>query len=264
MKNNSKNVRKSVLAGYWYPKEEKDLKNLIDSFLIDSMNDKRDLKALVVPHAGYKYSGSVAGEGFSRINKCYNKVFVLGSSHKKAFDGLSVPDYSYYETPLGKIALDDLCYQIKEENKIVKTINQAHLSEHSIEIQLPFIIRLFERNNCDSKIVPLLFGRVNTDISSKIIQNYLDDNSLLIVSADLSHFLTDDEARKIDNKTIESILSLNEINRENSTCNPYGINTLIKIANNLNWKPELIKYQNSSKITNDESRVVGYTSIAFY
>ncbi|MFW6024810.1 MAG: AmmeMemoRadiSam system protein B [Candidatus Woesearchaeota archaeon] len=259
------NIRKSTLAGYWYPSDKKSLKRKIKSFLDEDMvKSDRELKALIVPHAGYKYSGAVAGVGYSYLKKCYKKVFIFGTSHNKSYSGMSIPSFSHYRTPLGDVPLNEESKVMQNNHELIKSLNEAHISEHSIEIQLPFLTYIFNKFDCDFSIIPLLFGLVNPEISSKIINNYILNDSLIIVSADLSHFLSNSDATKKDKSTINSILNLKEVIKENSTCNPYGVNTVINIAKKNGWEPKLLEYKNSSDFTNDYSRVVGYASIGFF
>ena len=259
------NIRKSVLSGYWFPKNKSELDSSLEVFMKNNKNNfiNKKIKAMIVPHAGYKYCGDILGSAYNQLNFSYENVFIFGTAHRNSYEGVSIPDFSHYQIPFGNIKINSISNELLKE-KYFKSLNDAHISEHSIEIQLPFLKKIYDDNDFNLSITPLLFGRVNPNEIAECLVNYINENSLIIVSADLSHFLNDEKARNIDRETINKIISLKTINRENATCNPYGINTIIEVAKIKNWETDLLKYSNSSEVTNDYSRVVGYSSIIFY
>jgi len=261
-----KNVRKSVIAGSWYPGSEEELKTVVDGYL--SRAEKQDLgkiRALVSPHAGYTYSGQVAAFSYKQIQeRDYDKVIIMAPSHHYAFYGASIGDYTHYETPLGEVPVSPIADQMMKESSLVSSISKAHLQEHSLEIQLPFLQRSLDKFD----IVPIVIGKLSDDDIDRfadLIIKHLDDKTLIVASSDLSHYHPYDIAVQKDTTCINSIISLNLSEAKKcEMCGYYPILVTMQIAQKLGWKTRLLKYANSGDVTGDSSAVVGYTAIAFY
>jgi len=248
-------TRSPKFASQFYPEDPLELRNYIDNYLVSASIEKIDnLKALIVPHAGYIYSGPIAGYGYKSIKKNYKKIILLGLSHQVPFDGLGFTDYSYFSTPLGKVK----CFSPKNINLNIQ--NEAHEIEHSIEVQIPFLQITQDNFN----ILPILTGKIdNIDKYIEEVNEFIDENSLLIVSSDLSHYLPYDIAVDMDRNTIKKILSGKNIDHDEA-CGADGINILINIAKKNKWKSKLLDLRNSGDTASSKDQVVGYCSIAFF
>ncbi len=250
-------VRKPAVAGMFYPKDPLTLHNQVQDYLKDAENINLNgkLKALIVPHAGYPYSGIVAAQGYKFLEKMkVKKVILLGPSHHLGFYGasLAMEDFS---TPLGIVK----CADVKKiiDGKLILNNPQAHAAEHSLEVQLPFLqetLGAFE-------LYAFVLGAVEDEEFTKKIFPFIDKDTLIIASSDLSHYQNYDCAVLKDNATITHILHFEDA--ELDACGELPIRVLMKLAAKLGWKPQLIDYRNSGDTAGDKSRVVGYATIAF-
>ncbi len=253
-------VRASSIAGTWYPGTREALLSFLNSTLDTKQKKLYNLKAIIVPHAGYRFSGAVAARGFSFVPSTYKKVIVLGLSHHYLFNGLSVFNGTHYETPLGLVKLSDEIAELLNEPG-VSYQKEAHIKEHSIEIELPFLQYILG----DFELVPMLTSKTDPKQLADLLSKYTDGTTLIVVSTDLSHYHPYGEAIRIDNKTIRAILNLNitDFITHGEACNKLGVLGLLYLAKQKAWKPLLLQYENSGDTAGDKSRVVGYTAIAF-
>lgn len=253
-------IRKPYCAGTWYSDDPVELADELDDYLKDVKKENLNVKAVIVPHAGYMYSGRTAAHSFKQISDKTEKVFVLGTAHKYPLKGASVTDYDYYNSPLGKIKVSDSVKSILKEKTIV-SVEEADYGEHSIEIEIPFLQRVLG----NFEIIPIIVGRVDSGEFSEVLEKYYDDKSVIVASVDLSHFHTYEEAKKLDSFSIDCILNLNAggINQAEID-SPYAIMALIELAKRKKWKSKLLDYKNSGDIIKDKRSVVGYGSIIFY
>lgn len=238
------------MENQWYPTSKKELNNLLDSLLKQKVNIKpKNIHGLIVPHAGYEYSGKIAGKAFALIkNKKFTKAVVIGPSHYQAFYGIASLDT--ITTPLGN------------EEIIKNSIPKLNTFEHSITNQIPFLQKIGI-----NKILPVVVGEISDDnakVLSEQILKEIDNKTILITSTDLSHFLPYDEALKKDKNTIKIIESL-DTNRLDGldACGQNPLKLLIPLCKSKNYTPKLIEYKNSGDITGDKSSVVGYASFYF-
>jgi hypothetical protein len=260
-------LRHSTVSGSFYPDDSDILKQQIKGFLDNATVEKHQLsvKALIVPHAGYIYSGPVAAYAFKLIENClYKKVFLLGPSHHFSFDNLVSCAKGYWQTPLGKVEIlskDDFS-KLKNKKEIIESSN-IHQPEHSLEVQLPFLQTVLD----DFQIFPLLTGNIiNHKRLSDILLSIYNEETLFLISSDLSHYLPYDEAKMIDKVTIDAILA-NDIKRFNeygNACGKISIEILLNIAHKKQWKSKLLCAMNSGETSGDKNQVVGYASIVFY
>jgi AmmeMemoRadiSam system protein B len=255
-------IRHSVVSGYFYPGNPKELKDMINGFLkkVDIKKISGEVKGLVEPHAGYVYSGLTAAYGYkilSQFNKNKKwKIVLLGPSHHGYFPGAAMSTADYWLTPLGKVKV--------EKTKIdgLLDIPEAHLNEHSLEVQLPFLQCVLN----DFSIIPILIGEADPKELSEILKPILDDSTIIIVSSDLSHFHSYREAKKIDKVADDSIpkLEIKKVEEKVEACGKTGILTVMNIAKEMGWKGELLHSCNSGDVTNDKSQVVGYGCYGFF
>lgn len=229
----------------WYPQDKLELENMLEKFL--KYKPKKNIHGLMVPHAGYIFSGKIAGKAYSLLKQCpKNKAVVVGPSHFKAFAG--VASISKIKTPLGII-------------KISKNKFEKLEYEHSVLNQIPFLQKLGFK-----EVLPLVIGQLNED-NIKELSEFLNEKKqefIFIFSSDLSHFLEYNQAIKEDRHTISIIKNL-EIDkwREINACGVFSIMIMMHLCKINKWKPKLIEYKNSGDITGDKTSVVGYSSFYF-
>ncbi len=260
-----KNVRKPAVAGTWYPGTEQELSSMIEGYFDESVTTGlTDIKALIVPHAGYVYSGQVAAEGFAQLTDNYDTVFILGSNHNgdAPFFKFSVPNFTHYKTPLGEVPVSGIVLDLMAED-LFEYVPEAHKS-HIIEIELPFL----QKKLSDFDIIPLVTGYVNSQDLKKaadIIEPYVDEDTLIVVSSDLSHYHSYDDAVSMDTSCIKAIEAQNlaEVNKCEA-CGLAAMKILLELAARKGWKAKIIEYKNSGDTSGQKDRVVGYSSIAFY
>jgi len=271
-------IRQPAVAGTFYPESEKELNRMIDSFLekADKESDER-IQALIVPHAGYQYSGQVAAYGYKLlIGKAIDTVFLIGNSHQELFNGISVYEKGYYSTPLGEVKINEsLTKKLIDSNDKIFFKKDVHLKEHILEVQIPFLQKVLK----DFKIVPIIIGENSSeliDILVDSLKDLINENILIIVSSDLSHYPSYVNAKYSDNMVIKSILTghrnslLNTVSKiqeedipdlQTLACSQAAIETVLDLFENSNIK--LLKYANSGDVTNNDLRIVGYSSILF-
>lgn len=247
-----------MFSGMFYPSSRSELEKMVDSFLA-SAKKQCDAKAIIVPHAGYIYSGQVAAHGFKQLNKAKN-VFVLAANHTHvAYSGASVPSYTHYKTPLGAIKVSETARKLVDEGLF--SIDEAH-SSHVEEVEIPFIQRL----NIANEITPIMTCGLDKEESAELaemIDKYID-GSTIVVSMDFSHFHPYEEAVKLDRKSIDAILGfdINKVYR----CEVDGPELpaiLIHLAKKHGWSAKLVDYKNSGDTAGSRNSVVGYAAIAF-
>jgi AmmeMemoRadiSam system protein B/AmmeMemoRadiSam system protein A len=274
---------KPVFAGQFYPADKTELEQNLTALFTSAKPQKADnVAAIIVPHAGYVFSGKVSASGFNQINpdKFYENVFILASSHRAYFEGASIYSIGNCETPLGELKVNiELVNKLMDENKYFSYVPEAYVSEHSIEVQLPFIQY---RLKPGFQIVPIVIGTQFPDIClqlAKTLKPYFNENNLFVISSDFSHYPEYEDANKWDRATAEAILTndfeefLKTINDPSDdkvpnlatrACGWTSILTLLYITEqNQNIEYSLIDYENSGDSDyGDKERVVGYNSIA--
>lgn len=253
-------IRRPFCAGSWYSDDPVELAEELDGYLKNVKKENLNVKAIIVPHAGYMFSGQTAAHSFKQLTDKTEKVIILGTAHRYPLNGASVSEYDYYNSPLGKVKVSDDIKKLMKERNVV-SIDEADYEEHSIEIEIPFLQRVLG----NFEIIPIIVGKVDALEFSKVLEKYTDEKTVIVASVDLSHFHSYDTAKKLDNYSIECILNLNsEGIRTAEIDSPYAIEALIELAKRKKWKAKLLDYKNSGDIIRDKSRVVGYSAIAFY
>jgi len=263
-------IRKPAVAGQFYPSSAQGLKSQIQA-LIDKKADKTDVIACMLPHAGYMYSGGVAAQTLSRIN-IKDKIILLGPNHTGFGAPFSIMTEGMWQTPLGEIEIDsNLAKQILQGSKYLQDDNAAHIYEHSLEVELPFL----QYFKADFKIVPIIFLSDEIKALKEIgegIADVLKDSRgsvMILASSDMTHYEPQTVAKSKDKEAIEAILELNEdklmekIRQLNiSMCGYAPVIVMLKAAKMLGAKNgSLIKYQTSGDVTGDRDSVVGYAGI---
>jgi hypothetical protein len=258
-------IREAAVDGSFYPGDREELRNMVRQFLENSrLLEIHNLKGIVAPHAGYIYSGSVAGLSFKQLSNLDHeklwKVFIIAPSHYSFFSGASVGVFDAYQTPLGLVNVSKIASKMLLEDNFHFVLD-AHIEEHSIEVQLPFLQYCLPH----FEIIPIVTGEISFSYLGDVLLKYLDENSFILVSSDLSHYYSYENARKIDencNKAIETV-DLKKL-QKCEACGKTGIAALIYIAKNKNWKGKVLSYMTSGDTAGPKDQVVGYGSYIFY
>ena len=277
-------VRPATQAGRFYTGDAKELGEEVDSLLALHAKDRKyeHVAALIVPHAGYYFSGNVAAAAYQSIpdDVHYKRIFLLGPSHHEWLDGASVnTEFDYYNTPLGNVKVDvDTAKKLIETDSVFSYQPKAHDREHCLEVQLPFLQRRFDDV---PPIVPIIISTNDfrkLQRIAEILKPYLTEDNLFVVSSDFSHYPSYEDACQVDaltGKAVESgdverfIAQLEENSRSGmrnlatSACGELAIATLMLMMQDGGYEVKHLLYQNSGDIENhDHSRVVGYHAFA--
>ena len=269
---NADKIRKPAYAGSFYPETRSELMSMIEH-LTNRVKQSpvtpppnTSLKALIIPHAGYMYSGVTAAH-ISLVLKenQFKRVIVLAPDHRVGFTGGAISDVTAYETPLGRIPLNQDAATLRGNEYLFQAIPASDRLEHSVEVVLPFLQYFLKK----FQLIPIVLSR-GSDLAGRVsdaLDPLMDQNTLLVASSDLSHYLSYQEAVARDRETIKTILDLNAdklLTRENAACGRIPILVVINMARRHGWQPMLLHYSNSGDTAGDRSRVVGYAAIAFY
>lgn len=255
-------VRQSAVSGSFYPNDKYEVLRYFEHFSkdLEDINLNIKPKALIVPHAGYIYSGFTANLAYNLSKQSdFKRVIVIGPSHKIYLDNASIAMYDEYETPLNNIKIDLEYSKLLKENFDFLLFNQNAHSEHSTETQAPFIKSYFK----DSTIVEIVYGKLDYRKLSELIDFCMqDEDNLVVISTDLSHFYSLKDANSLDNICLEAILNkdMKKFYDGCEACGMTGIKALTDVAIKKNLKVEFLNYCTSFDRTKDESSVVGYCS----
>lgn len=268
---------KAYVAGAFYPADKTELNLMIDEFLKKTETpdkDYPDISAIIVPHAGYIYSAQTAAYAYRLLEgREYDTVVLLGPCHRSFFNGASVWNGGEWETPFGNIPVDmAMAEGIRSEDKSFQISKAAHLGEHSLEVQLPFLKKVMK----DFKIVPILLDDTRLEncrlLAGSIAKHSQGKKVLVVASTDMSHFYPDKVARQMDKNTLEvlkeknteSMLRILE-SKKGEFCGGAAVLTALEAASLFGADElEVLKYTNSADITGDKSRVVGYSASVIY
>ncbi|MFC1666646.1 AmmeMemoRadiSam system protein B [Candidatus Omnitrophota bacterium] len=266
-------IRKPVVAGQFYPQTEASLKKMLSN-LINTESEKQEVKGIIMPHAGYVYSGYVAGATISKV-AIKKTAIILGTDHTGAGKPFSIMTKGSWSTPLGEVKIDiEIAESILKESALLEEDTASHLYEHSIEVELPFLQYL--RN--DLKIVPIGISRGDIkeykQLGKEIAEGFkkIGRSALFMASTDFTHYETKGSAEEKDRLAIDAILDLDEeklfriVNENNvSMCGIAPTCTLISACRNLGaTKAGLVKYQTSGDISGDYTSVVGYAGLVIW
>jgi AmmeMemoRadiSam system protein B/AmmeMemoRadiSam system protein A len=266
----SKIIRPPVWAGKFYPANPLELKNVLDDFArlaettpLNIPREKR-LRAIILPHAGYIYSGLTAAH-VSRVftPKSFDKIIVMAPDHRVGFSNGAISQVAGYQTPLGLVRIHPDADTLRQQHDFFTSNRISDETEHAVEVVLPILQHFLG----EFELIPIVLGPCRTDPIAESILPVLNDRTLLVVSSDLSHYLPYEEAVARDRRTIEMILACDADNlsrQENAACGKMPILVLLHIARQLNWTPVFLHYANSGDTAGSRDRVVGYAAIAFY
>ncbi len=261
--------RKTAVAGQFYPANVGEIEEMIKHYnhILDENIDIKSLdvgntRAIIVPHAGYVYSGFTANIAFRILSLSKPKhIVVIGPSHRVYLDGVSVADFEDYETPFGDINIDrDLVARL--QNEFGLSFNPDAHHEHSTEVQMPFI-KYYMPN---ASVVELVYGDASPKLLNQIIEYLLEDpNCAVVISSDLSHYYDIGKANRLDNICLGAITKLDssELHQGCEACGKIGIEGMLMAAKDKHLKPQILDYRTSADASGDKAQVVGYTSAAF-
>ena len=253
-------VKEPSIAGTFYPENAVDLINQIEGFKKASRNlYKNTTRAVIVPHAGLVFSGRLAYEAINLIDKDVKNIFIIAPAHRVAFEGLATTSFDKWQTPLGDIEINKELVNELQEKYGVKVNDEAIEPEHSLEVEVPVIQFIHE----DIKIIPILIGaNVRPENVRDIIDEYYPNKeNAFVISSDLSHNLENNKAQQLDHITAQMIETGNIQNFQyEMACGAIGITGLIEFANKNAFSMIRVDMTNSSALTKDPTKVVGYGS----
>ncbi|MDP1646490.1 MAG: AmmeMemoRadiSam system protein B [Thiobacillus sp.] len=258
-------IRPAAVAGLFYPDSPIVLKQTLADLLANARAGapSRPPKALIVPHAGYIYSGAVAASAYSQLGALrgrIRRVVLLGPTHRVYVRGLALPEADRFATPLGEVQLDrEGMQQLSDLPQVIRSA-AAHQMEHSLEVQLPFLQQMLG----DFQLLPLAVGEATAAEVAEVLEKvWGGDETLIVISSDLSHFLPDAVARKVDGGTVDAILALDSHLSHEQACGATPVNGLLLAARRHGLRAIKLDVRNSSDTAGDPERVVGYAAFAF-
>lgn len=258
-------VRQPAVAGMFYPGESSELKSAVLGYLQHADVATESPKAMIVPHAGYVYSGPVAASAYrclEKISHQISRVVLLGPSHRVPLMGLAVSNADCFATPLGEIELDRESIDEILSLPQVRNLDEAHSMEHSLEVQLPFL-----QLTLDSfKLVPIVVGDASPDEVCEVLERLWGGaETLIVISSDLSHYHDYPAAQAMDRKTSQAIEALQpEQIQYDDACGRNPVNGLLKAAQQHGLKVRTVDLRNSGDTAGPRDEVVGYGAYLFY
>lgn len=275
-------IREPAVAKLFYPGSATELGATVDRLLAAAQDPHLGrVRALIVPHAGYEYSGPVAASAYRSLqSSAFERVIVMGPAHTALLNAASVSDATAYRTPLGDVPIAPLArtlaqeppFQLHAPARVERPewasagasgsagSATAETWEHSIEVELPFLQRTLR----NFSLVPVVFGDVDAERAAVALSHVWDETTLVVASSDLSHYHPYAEAKALDRTFIDAVLQLDIRRAANGeACGLTPVLTLLHLARAKQWRPVLLDLRNSGDTAGDKSRVVGYAAIAF-
>lgn len=260
-------VRLPAVAGLFYPKDVDGLHRTLRALLAAPSAPPASAhapKAIIVPHAGYAYSGPVAAAAYRKLESAADTVrhvVLIGPSHRVRMRGLAMPSCDFLATPCGEIPVDDAGRRRLREVGLAGVSDAPHAMEHSLEVQLPFLQEVLR----DFDVLPIAIGQVPGGLVARALEAVWGGlDTLIVVSSDLSHYHTHAEAIELDGLTTRTILARRSELSDEQACGAEGINGLLEMARSRGLKVELVDQRTSADTAGDASRVVGYGSYALF
>ncbi len=268
-------IREPAVAGMFYPADTENLKTEVDLFLSIADTEKKFKNAvgLISPHAGYMYSGKTAAFGFNAVSeKIIDSVIIISPSHHEYFAGVSIYNGDAYRTPLGVVEINkSISRKLSEEGKFIFEGIEGHRKEHAIEVQIPFLQRVFE----NFSIVPVVMGDQGDVFVNKLadkLAEVIDDKTLIVASSDMSHFYTKEKANHLDSIVEEHVKKFDYTglqedfnNRICEACGGGPIVAMMKAADKIGKnRSKILARSDSGDVSGDDKSVVGYLSAVVY
>ncbi len=258
-------IRSPAVAGSFYPADPGTLRSLVERLLAEAPPPAapRAPKALIVPHAGYVYSGPVAASAFRQLEgatAAIRRIVLLGPSHRVPLRGLGLPAADFFETPLGRVAVDEtLASEVAALPHVAETA-AAHAWEHSLEVELPFLQVLLG----EFTLLPLVVGDASPEeVAAALERAWGGEETRVVISSDLSHYLPYEAASRVDRETARAILDLAGPIPYDHACGAEPINGLLVVARRRRMRPTLLDLRNSGDTAGDRASVVGYAAFRF-
>lgn len=259
-------IRKAAVAGMFYPNDAALLRAEVQGYLALAGTPSGPApKAIIAPHAGYKYSGAIAAKVYARLKPAADiitRVILMGPCHRVAVKGLALSGADFFETPLGRVEIDKTAEAEITSMKQVGVFPPTHLAEHALEVHLPFLQELLG----DFKLVPIVVGETPPALVAEVLKKlWGGPETLIVISSDLSHFLDYDAAQAIDQRTCQAITALDPSKIEGGgACGRFPVGGLLQLAKSRGMTVETIDLKNSGDTAGSKDRVVGYGSWAFF
>jgi AmmeMemoRadiSam system protein B len=251
--------RQPAVAGSFYPANPQQLQQMLGEYLQAADINAKAPKAIIAPHAGYIYSGAIAASAYSRLKSVRHiikRVVIVAPSHRVAFQGLALSEAEHFITPLGSIPVDQQSAQALSQLPFVYYLEQAHAQEHSLEVHLPFLQMMLD----DFCIVPIVAGNATPEQVSAVLQAlWGGEETLIVISSDLSHYQDYATAQRLDQATSKVIekLQYEQLDFE-AACGKIPVCGLLKLARDHSLTVKNIDLRNSGDTAGDKQRVVGY------
>ncbi len=271
-----KNIRIPAVAGRFYPSAPDRLDRELNQYMSATAELQLDLVGGIVPHAGYMFSGRTAGQLYGSMVTAPKTTIIIGPNHTGMGAPISLADHKSWETPLGNTRINrEFIETLHNKSDLYQLDNLAHQSEHSLEVQLPFLQNL----NKDMNIVPICLGISDFDLCRKLAHSLVEtveelslDKVLVLASSDMSHFISEEEAARLDQEALKKALSLDAQalfktvrDKGISMCGVIPACVVIEYLSRLDSvKSRLLQYTSSAEVTGDKNSVVGYASVAYY
>jgi AmmeMemoRadiSam system protein B/AmmeMemoRadiSam system protein A len=260
-------IRPAAVAGTFYPADAATLRAQVQACMDEAREHGADKgaapKLLIVPHAGYIYSGPIAGRAYARLApwaERVRRVVLAGPTHRVAVRGVAVPTVDSFETPLGRIAIDAQAREAVAGLPQVVLDDRVHAHEHSLEVQLPFLQAVLGGG---FTLLPLAVGEADAQEVAEVIERlWGGDETLIVISSDLSHYMGYDEARALDRATVGRIVDMATDIDPHEACGAHALNGALVAARRHRLEPELLDLRNSGDTAGDRRRVVGYAALA--
>ena len=258
-------IRSPAVAGTFYPAQPSALREDILRYLDEAVpSNLTSVRAIIVPHAGYIYSGPVAAAAYRLLAgqaHAPTRLLMLGPSHRAWFQGVAIADVDGFRTPLGIQAVDrDYVRRLSIGRGLFSASTTPHSAEHCLEVQIPFIQVVLP----EAEIVPMLFGEVDPQAVGEALNMTLSEEDLLIISSDLSHYHTNETAHDLDGHFLDALLAGDcQGVARGEACGQAPALALMAIAEARGWHPHLLDYRTSGDVTGERRQVVGYAAVAF-
>jgi MEMO1 family protein len=256
-------TRPAAVAGLFYPSKPKVLTSDVSRYLEEARRFNYLPKALVVPHAGYIYSAPIAASAYrllAPVSQRIRRVVLLGPAHRVWVRSLALPEEQHFATPLGTLDLDTEAIAAISRLHQVDTVPEAHAREHALEVQLPFLQKVLG----DFTLVPLLVGGATPEEVAEVLDClWGGEETLIVVSSDLSHYFPYTTGSNVDKATSQAILDLRTDLVGEQACGAHALNGLCLAARTHGLRPHLLDLRNSGDTAGDRERVVGYGAFAF-
>ena len=243
-------MRKPAVAGLFYPDDPQELREMLSGFLAEARPAGEVPKAIIVPHAGFIYSGPIAANAYAQLGPgraWIRRVVLLGPSHRVPFHGLAMSGAEAFQTPLGEVLLDRQALEQIRDLPQVQQLEAAHASEHSLEVQLPFLQSVLD----DFRLVPLVVGDATSDEVAEVLQRlWGGKETVIVISSDLSHYHDYLTAQRMDQATSQAIVSLHpESIGDEDACGRIPVKGLLNLARREGLEGRLIDLRSSGAVS---------------